>query len=58
MEIKVIEIFPKDGAKLNEIEMAKANWFVNIISKRYPKEILGEAFTLLEKELNVSKADT
>lgn len=58
MEIKVIEIFPKDGAKLNEIEMAKANWFVNIISKKYSKEILGEAFTLLEKELNVSKADT
>ncbi|EQF24775.1 hypothetical protein QEW_2331 [Clostridioides difficile CD160] len=58
MEIKVIETFPKDEAKLNEIEMAKANWFVNIISKKYPKEILNNAFTVLEKELNVSKADT
>ncbi|NMS89361.1 hypothetical protein HGQ85_05425 [Clostridioides difficile] len=58
MEIKVIETFPKDEAKLNEIEVAKANWFVNIISKKYSKEILGEAFSILEKELNVSKVDT
>lgn len=58
MEIKVIETFPKDEAKLNEIEMAKANWFVNIISKKYTKEILDKAFDILEKELNVSKADT
>lgn len=58
MEIKVIETFPKDEAKLNEIEMAKANWFVNIISKKYPKEVLSNAFTVLEKELNVSKVDT
>ncbi len=57
MEIKVVEIFPKDEAKLNGIEIAKASWFVNIIGKKYPKEILDKAFSTLEKELNVSKAD-
>ncbi|EGT4131545.1 TPA: hypothetical protein LZB11_002758, partial [Clostridioides difficile] len=54
----VIEIFPKDKAKLNKIEMDKASWFVNIISKKYPKEALNEAFSTLEKELNISKANT
>ncbi|AYD21551.1 hypothetical protein E1H24_10775 [Clostridioides difficile] len=58
MEINVIEIFPKDKAKLNKIEMDKASWFVNIISKKYPKEALNEAFSISEKELNISKANT
>ncbi|WP_165479115.1 hypothetical protein [Clostridioides difficile] len=58
MEINVIEIFPKDKAKLNKIEMDKASWFVNIISKKYHKEALNEAFSTLEKELNISKANT
>ncbi|EGT3638353.1 hypothetical protein EWL74_00765 [Clostridioides difficile] len=58
MEINIIEIFPKDKAKLNKIEMDKASWFVNIISKKYPKEALNEAFSTLEKELNISKANT
>ncbi|EML6501426.1 hypothetical protein [Clostridioides difficile] len=58
MKINVIEIFPKDKAKLNKIEMDKASWFVNIISKKYPKETLNEAFSTLEKELNISKANT
>ncbi len=39
MEINVIEIFPKDKAKLNEIEMNKASWFVNIISKNILKKL-------------------
>lgn len=30
MEIKVIEVFPTDTEKLNNIEMAKAKWFINI----------------------------
>ncbi len=58
MKINVIEIFPKDKAKLNKIEMDKASWFVNIISKKYTKEALNEAFSTLEKELNISKANT
>lgn len=57
MEIKVIEIFPKDETKLKEIEMAKGRWFVNMISKKYPKEILEEAFSNLEEEIKVSKVD-
>ncbi|MCC0658948.1 MULTISPECIES: hypothetical protein [unclassified Clostridioides] len=57
MEIKVIEIFPKDEAKLNEIEMAKARWFVNIVSKKYSKEVLDKAFNTLEEDLKVSKTD-
>lgn len=56
MEIKVIEIFPKDEAKLNEIEMAKARWFVNILRKKYPKEVLDKAFNKLEEEIRESKA--
>ena len=57
MEIKVVEIFPKDEAKLNEIEMAKARWFVNILSKKYPKEVLDKAFSQLEEEIKTSKSD-
>jgi hypothetical protein len=56
MEIKVIEIFPKDEAKLNEIEMAKARWFVNMVSKKYPKEVLDKAFNKLGEEIKESKA--
>ncbi|MGO1042588.1 hypothetical protein ACTPEO_07625 [Clostridioides difficile] len=58
MEIKVIEVFPKDEAKLNEIEMDKARWFVNIVSKKYPREVLDKAFNTLEEELKVSKTDS
>lgn len=57
MEINVIEIFPKDEAKLNEIEMAKSRWFVNLVSKKYPKEVLEKAFSHLEEELKESKSD-
>ena len=57
MEIKVVEIFPNDKAKLNEIEMAKARWFVNILSKKYPREVLEKAFGQLEEEIKTSKSD-
>lgn len=57
MEIKVIEVFPTDEAKLNEIEMAKGRWFVNMISKKYPKEVLDKAFSQLKEEMKESKAD-
>ena len=48
MEIKVIEVFPTDTEKLNNIEMAKAKWFINILRKKYPEEVLEEAFKKLE----------
>ena len=52
MEIKVIEVFPTDTEKLNNIEMAKAKWFINILRKKYPEEALEEAFKKLESDLN------
>lgn len=52
MEIKVIEVFPTDTEKLNNIEMAKAKWFINILRKKYPEE----AFKKLESNLNSSEA--
>ena len=56
MEIKVIEVFPTDTEKLNNIEMAKAKWFINILRKKYPEEALEEAFKKLESNLNSSEA--
>lgn len=56
MEIKVIEVFPTDTEKLNNIEMAKAKWFINILRKKYPEEVLEEAFKKLESDLNSSEA--
>lgn len=56
MEIKVIEVFPTDREKLNNIEMAKAKWFINILRKKYPEEVLEEAFKKLESNLNSSEA--
>ena len=55
MEIKVIEVFPTDTEKLN-IEMAKAKWFINILRKKYPEEVLEEAFKKLESNLKSSEA--
>ena len=54
MEIKVIEVFPTDTEKLNNIEMAKAKWFINILRKKYPEEVLEEAFKKLESNLKSS----
>ena len=56
MEIKVIEVFPTDTEKLNNIEMAKAKWFINILRKKYPEEALEEAFKKLESNLKSSEA--
>ena len=56
MEIKVIEVFPTDTEKLNNIEMAKAKWFINILRKKYPEEVLEEAFKKLESNLKISEA--
>ena len=56
MEIKVIEVFPTDTEKLNNIEMAKAKWFINILRKKYPEEVLEESFKKLESNLNSSEA--
>ena len=56
MEIKVIEVFPSDTEKLNTIEMAKAKWFINILRKKYPEEVLEEAFKKLESNLKSSEA--
>ena len=56
MEIKVIEVFPTDTEKLNNIEMAKAKWFINILRKKYPEEVLEEAFKKLESNLKSSEA--
>ncbi len=56
MEIKVIEVFPTDREKLNNIEMAKAKWFINILRKKYPEEVLEEAFKKLESNLKSSEA--
>ena len=56
MEIKVIEVFPTDREKLNNIEMAKAKWFINILRKKYPDEVLEEAFKKLESNLKSSEA--
>lgn len=56
MEIKVIEVFPTDAEKLNNIEMAKAKWFINILRKKYPEEVLEEAFKKLESNLKSSEA--
>lgn len=56
MEIKVIEVFPTDAEKLNNIEMAKAKWFINILRKKYPEEALEEAFKKLESNLKSSEA--
>ena len=39
MEIKVIEVFPTDTEKLNNIEMAKAKWFINILRKKYQRKL-------------------
>lgn len=36
--------------------MAKARWFVNILRKKYPKEVLDKAFNKLEEEIRESKA--
>ena len=55
MEIKVIEVFPTDIEKLNNIEMAKAKWFINILRKKYPEEVLEEAFKKLESNLKSSE---
>lgn len=55
MEIKVIEVFPTDTEKLNNIEMAKAKWFINILRKKYPEEALEEAFKKLESNLKSSE---
>ena len=54
MEIKVIEVFPTDTEKLNNIEMAKAKWFINILRKKYPEEVLEEAFKKLESNLTIN----
>ena len=56
MEIKVIEVFPTDREKLNNIEMAKAKWFINILRKKYPEDVLEEAFKKLESNLKSSEA--
>ena len=56
MEIKVIEVFPTDTEKLNNIEMAKAKWFINILRKKYPEEVLEEAPKKLESNLKSSEA--
>ena len=56
MEIKVIEVFPTDTEKLNNIEMAKAKWFINILRKKYPEEALEEAFKQLDSNLKISEA--
>ena len=56
MEIKVIEVFPTDTEKLNNIEMAKAKCFINILRKKYPEEVLEEAFKKLESNLKSSEA--
>ena len=56
MEIKVIEVFPTDREKLNNIEMAKAKWFINILRKKYPEEVLEDAFKKLESNLKSSEA--
>ena len=56
MEIKVIEVFPTDTEKLNNIEMAKAKWFINILRKKYPEEVLEEAFKKLESNFKSSEA--
>ena len=56
MEIKVIEVFPTDTEKLNNIEMAKAKWVLNILRKKYPEEFLEEAFKKLESNLKSSEA--
>lgn len=56
MEIKVIEVFPTDTEKLNNIEMAKAKWFINILRKKYPEEVLEEALKKLESNLKSSEA--
>ena len=56
MEIKVSEVFPTDTEKLNNIEMAKAKWFINILRKKYPEEVLEEAFKKLESNLKSSEA--
>ncbi len=56
MEIKVIEVFPTDTEKLNNIEMAKAKWFINILRKKYPEEVLEEVFKKLESNLKSSEA--
>ena len=56
MEIKFIEVFPTDTEKLNNIEMAKAKWFINILRKKYPEEVLEEAFKKLESNLKSSEA--
>jgi len=55
MEIKVIEIFPKDPKMLNDLERAKANWFINMLRKKYPEELLEKAFKTLEEDLEKSK---
>ena len=56
MEIKVIEVFPTDTEKLNNIVMAKAKWFINILRKKYAEEVLEEAFKKLESNLKSSEA--
>lgn len=51
MEIKVIEVFPTDEAKIKEIEMAKADWYIKMLLKRYPKDLLIKAFEALEEQV-------
>ena len=58
MDIKVIEVCPTDTEKLNNIEMAKAKWFINILRKKYPEEALDEAFKKLESDLNSSESNS
>nr|UWI51959.1 hypothetical protein NZ312_09680 [Clostridioides difficile] len=55
MDIKVVEIFPKDSVSLKKIEAAKAKWFVNALRKKYPEEVLDKAFKRLEEDLEKSE---
>lgn len=55
MDIKVVEIFPKDQKELKKIEKSKAKWFINSIRKKYPEEVLEKAFKTLEEELEKSE---
>ena len=58
MEIKVIQVFPTDIEQLNNIDIAKSKWFINILRKKYPENALKEAFKKLESNLKISKIKT
>ena len=40
---------------LNDLERAKANWFINMLRKKYPEELLEKAFKKLEEDSEKSK---